>query len=192
MGILQGISTGEKIGIDLMISMAPTATSNSFRFRVKGALTILLLLTISACTRAKSTNNRIPENVQQVLENVSQLTLFSIDPNLAPLDAAEKQTFHRYGILGKLEVTSPDSRRQVLQALQKDISTWDGNYVMCFNPRHGIRATSGSISFDFLICYECARVELYSGNELTTTMGIGGSQNYFDKLLHAANIPTAK
>jgi len=89
-------------------------------------------------------------------------------------------------------MSSQESRRQVVQQLEKDVLNWDGNYVMCFNPRHAIRARSGSIDYDFLLCYECERVELYSGNELLSTLGIGGYSNYFDGLLKAANIPIAK
>ena len=118
------------------------------------------------------------------------MTLYSIDPRRERPQGPK--LFHDYTVLGEADITSPDVRRVVAQTVQHALSSWDGAYMMCFEPRHGIRVTNGTQSYDLLICFECQYIYSYSGEQGLGVTGLTGSQAPLDDILRAANIPLPK
>jgi hypothetical protein len=126
------------------------------------------------------------------ISDQDQLTLYSIDgkrfgPGKNP-DAAE--TFHDYPVLGHFDVIDGQQRRDLLAALRKGMS--DGKQTAkCFWPRHAIRIVSGGKITDYLICFECYHVHIYSDESVTVRPIDGKQQEAFDRVLKDAGIPIA-
>lgn len=127
-----------------------------------------------------------------MLADCGQLTLYSLSP--VP-ERSERQNptgatrFHGYLILGQTVVTNRRTRVNVLRALYDGIgAAYHG--AACFNPRHGIQATSGQRSLDLVICFECGNIEEYGGRGqgCHTT---GSPQAILDRILTDANVPLA-
>jgi hypothetical protein len=89
------------------------------------------------------------------LDVPESLVLYSIDGrDFAP--GEEPQTaekFYNYPVLGKLSIDDAEGVAN---------SNWF-EFVHCFWPRHGIRMISQGETIDLVICFECNRLELYSG-----------------------------
>lgn len=142
-------------------------------------------------------NNRIPAGALQTLESDANLILYSIDPErFTYSDDGERQPlsddelkFHTYRVLGQTVLTSPNSRRITLDTIRHAVRDWDGEIHACFNPRHGIRATDSSGTYDFLICFQCRQVYLYSPDGTTTEFYIRGAPDPLNSILTAAHIP---
>ncbi len=140
---------------------------------------------------ARELANRLPEAASEALLNDSGLVIFSLDPDQQQAVRGTKQ-FHDYLILGETVVGSSSYRQALAATLKRSLAAWEGGFPMCFNPRHGLRATHDGQSFDFLICFECDRLELYPPTGDSITLGLTDEPGAFDDLLRAANIPTSK
>ena len=131
--------------------------------------------------------NAVPD-----LEDEGQLTLYSIDgkrskPNQNPEGL---ETFHAYPVLGKMDVTDRQQRRELLAALNKGIA--EGKQTMkCFWPRHAFRIVSRGTTTDYLICFECNHVHIYSDGPVTVKPIDREQQSVLDKYLKDAGIPLA-
>ena len=142
-------------------------------------------------------NNRIPAGALQALQSDSNLILYSIDPErFTYSDSGERQPlsdnepkFHTYRVLGQTVLTSPNSRRITLDTIRHAVRDWDGEIHGCFNPRHGIRATDSSGTHDFLICFQCRQVYLYSPDGTSTQLYIRGAPDPLNSILTAAHVP---
>jgi hypothetical protein len=63
----------------------------------------------------------------------------------------------------------------------------------CFNLRHGIRVTHNRKTLDFVICFECARVNIYEGeSELDGVLIAESAQGAVDKVFGDAHIRWAR
>src|SRR5256886_13151649 len=55
---------------------------------------------------------------------------------------------------------------------------------ICFEPRHGIRVRKGERVTDFVICFECDQVQIWTNDQRTGGFVIGSSpQPIFDEIL---------
>ena len=59
----------------------------------------------------------------------------------------------------------------------------------CFVPRHGVRVVEGKIVCDFLICFECGQMVVFSGEEQIDCVEIGGRSDMLNEILKKANVP---
>lgn len=95
-----------------------------------------------------------------------------------------------YRILGQMELTDAETRRELLSAARADLDT-AGNPAKCFDPRHLIRAKKWGQTFDYLICFECDFYEVYlNGTRLRGETAFGGnsSESLLNQLLEDAGI----
>jgi len=136
-------------------------------------------------------SDKLPREVRSALEEAEVFELYSLEP-LAALDAPAAQ-FYGWKVLGKTVVTDTGTRDQFITALRKGSAATDEAMANCFNPRHGIRVTSGEVTTDLVICFECLWVEVFRAGER-----VGGfatrpySEAAFDEVLIAAGVPLAK
>ena len=63
--------------------------------------------------------------------------------------------FRGYAILGKVEITDPAARQEIVKAVLDGISESDGTVASCFWPRHGVQVLTNGKAVDYVICYEC-------------------------------------
>ena len=134
--------------------------------------------------------NHLPDDALHALVSDPALTLFSVDPDRGTVDPPDISTFHHWVILGQTTVGAPEQRQKLADTLQKGLSHWTGwESAACFSPRHAIRATNGSETFDFLICFECGHLHYYPPNSQERGLQIRTRAGPFDDILIAAGIP---
>lgn len=166
-------------------------------------LLIVLLLAIVAAIgyalfwRTYLPDNRIPPMALRALENDTNLVLYSLEPErYVVLDSGDTQPlpadmpkFHSYRILGQTPLSTAESRRVVIETVKEAVHHWNGSIAACFEPRHGIRATDASGTYDFLICFTCSQVYVFSPGNAQTELGIRASGKPLNNILTAAHVP---
>src|ERR1700722_15805107 len=98
-----------------------------------------------------------------LLESADRLTVYSIesDEHEREKESNGGEKFYGYPVLGKVEVTEPSKRQELIAALKAGVTEHSlGN--KCFMPRHGVRAVRGNQRVDFVICFQCRNVYEYS------------------------------
>lgn len=125
----------------------------------------------------------------QALESPGQMTLYSLDPEPYDLPAPRSELFHAYHILGETSVPAPADRQRVSQEIQQAVAAADGPPDMCFNPRHGVRVTRDSKTFDFLICFECDAIYTFADQSRIDGGALHGTPTTMNEILTAAKVP---
>jgi len=172
---------------------------------IRKLIIVLLLAIITAigCAYFRRSNhpeNRIPPAALHALESDSSLVLYSLSPEEdILLDSGENQRrsaaepkFQGYRILGQITLTSPESRGMVIDTIRDAVRDWDGAIALCFEPRHGVRATDASGAYDFLICFECQQIYVSSPGGIKKQLGIHASGWQLNDILTAAHVPLPK
>ena len=123
-----------------------------------------------------------------------KLTLYSIDgrdPD-ARYEPRDGETFQGYPSLGKVEVTDPAKRKEIMTSLMNGIALADpGDVPECWWPRHAIRAVAKGRVTDYVVCFECLQLEIHVAGSLTWKHVTPEPQKVLDKYLNAAKIPLA-
>lgn len=142
----------------------------------------------------------LPAEVENLLTNADEFTLFSINPD-PDFNHQSTNTFQGHAILGQLDVKSVGTRTKLIAALDTGIAQEakiqaGGAYwsVACFNPRHGIHASKGDKSVELLICFECAQIQIHSsdGKDWYFCLPIGEQPGIFNDVLKEAGVPLPK
>ena len=151
-----------------------------------GVLALATLFVVGSLGRAEE-KNTIPDDVRAVLESADQFELLSLNPD--PREKP-KDGFHGWKVLGRTTVKDADTRKKLVDALQKGVAENDGTVAACFNPRHGIRVTQGGKTADIVICFECFQASAYLGDKATKSFLVTASpQATFDGVLKDAKVP---
>lgn len=122
-----------------------------------------------------------------------RFVLYSIDGNKPPrrdAKADDASQFHGYSVLGTLDVEAVGTRKTLVQNLYRGIDP-DILQPACFNPRHGIRVVLGDTTIDYLICFECSAIQIFTeaGKEEWPTGS--EAEATFDRYLTEAGIRLA-
>jgi hypothetical protein len=131
------------------------------------------------------------------LKTSQQFTLYSLEPKTEVIGkiAPGEETFHRNKVLGKILITDPEVKAELVNALYRGIAESDGSASACFNPRHGIRAVKGWRTIDLEICFECSQVHFWEndkGINSATIAHTNNPQKVFDQVLKSGKIPLGK
>ena len=92
--------------------------------------------------------------------------MYSIDGNeYDPPDKRPKtaEAFHGYPVLGKVELGDSAARLELLDKLKEAIDEGGGG-SKCFEPRHGVRVVRGDQWVDYVICFHCENVAVYTSS----------------------------
>lgn len=85
--------------------------------------------------------------------------------------------FHGHHVVGRVVVSQEAELGMVKQAIRDidhDGDHWGGSMAACFYPRHGIRLVrKDGANLDLLICYECARADIFRGDRKEGTVYLG-------------------
>ena len=152
------------------------------------ALAVILLAGVAASAADKEKENQICEPALTVLEKAEQIELLSLNPERP--QEKPKDGFHGWKVLGKTTVKDADTRKKLIAAFKEGVAKNDGTAALCFNPRHGIRATHDGKTAEFVICFECLHGQTYLGDKqlkgfLTTSF----PEKAFNKILTDAKVP---
>jgi hypothetical protein len=129
--------------------------------------------------------------LKEVLAKAKEIELFSLDPKIKAKDG--KVTFKEWVVLGSTKIEDRVKRERILKELESAVanSTY-GEMALCFQPRHGIRATVDKVTVELVICFECNRVKPYvNGKEARDEATKNTPEKYLDELLKAGGIPLA-
>ena len=126
-------------------------------------------------------------------DRAERVTLYSIDfrflekPEQLP-DTGE--VIYGCPVLGKVEVTDVEQRRQLLDALKSAIARGEGGQYACYWPRHALRVESDGRTTDYVICFQCHNYKKYvDGRSITGSTISESAAPLFNKLLEDAGIP---
>lgn len=121
-----------------------------------------------------------------------RLILFSIDGNDYEPGTEPKaaETFHRYPVLGSVEITDPATKKEILDALHEGLARGT-QLARCFWPRHGVRVVRDGETVDSVICFECGHHEIHQGGDRKVMPTTSTPQAVLNRHLTAAGIPLA-
>jgi hypothetical protein len=159
--------------------------------KLKLALFLAVLL-IGFLTHAEATRPRLPAEVFRALDTPTEITLYSTDPDSRAFHWWFSRWFYGYRIIGQVAVADLVQRRQVATVVRHAAQTYTGDTKCIFSPRHAVRLFSGSKTYDFLICFECSQMEVYSGDQFVAKLSIDGSPEALNRILGAAHIRIAQ
>jgi hypothetical protein len=132
----------------------------------------------------------LPPELKNILREADNFTLFSLNPDPDNVNT-NRVTFHDYEILGNTLLNDKQTRHQVVTALESGVANGKSR-ARCFLPRHGIRAVQGTSRVDFVICFECQSLYVYSSrgtsvstNSFTTT---SEPAEVFNEILEKAGV----
>lgn len=122
---------------------------------------MVLILAAAGCGGSTSTATT------STIVTPDELTLYAIDGlvNEPAEFVTDDKHFRGYLVLGKVEITEPKARLEIMRAINDGISESDGTVASCFWPRHGVHVETEGKTIDFVICYECLQVYVFSGRE---------------------------
>jgi hypothetical protein len=136
------------------------------------------------------------------LQNPEEMILFSIDGRSVESQPGHRRgdgvptavgEFHGYPVLGKVEITDLEKRKQIVAALKEGRAS-KGEQAKCFWPRHAVRAVEKGHTVEYIICFQCGGCEVYTDGKRSG----GGSLSFgrsvrpsFDRPLKDAGIPIA-
>lgn len=111
-----------------------------------------------------------------ILSAADSWTIYALDPYPHEAPPTEGHDFHGYNVRGETTLTDLATRAEVAAALVAGMAGNDDMVAACFDPRHGIRATTDVGTVDLVICFECLQIYVYEpgdeqrrGMELTTS-----------------------
>ena len=126
------------------------------------------------------------------------MTIYSLDANYRPSDeeavakiTAESEFFHDWPVIGKKSITESSERQSLWNSLYKGIEDAKGVAASCFWPRHGLRVERNAVQTDYVICFHCLQIEIYTGDKKEYAQTSDSVQPDFNQVLEAAGIPIA-
>jgi hypothetical protein len=146
-------------------------------------------------SRSRQNNyNTVPKKLSDVsrhiLDTSEQFFLLSLEPLYPNQPITQtREKFHDYPVLGRLEIKDPKQKGELLRSLYKGISDSDGNVPACYNPRHGIRAVSGTNWIDLVICFQCKYMQEYGTGSSAGANTTKSPAETFNRILKQAEVP---
>ena len=137
--------------------------------------------------------NVLPPEVNRFLVE-GRFELLSLDPTLLTDKQRRRlkgKLFHRYRVLGRVEIPKGPQRDHLVQALHEALASAGYGLAYCFDPRHAIRASVGAKTIDLLICFECYKISVRLPESSFVSIS-ESAQPAFDAALKRARIPLAK
>ncbi|QJX00690.1 hypothetical protein [Frigoriglobus tundricola] len=148
---------------------------------------VVISLTFTSMILAQKPDNKLPDAVVKALEKADALEVYSLGGQ-----TTEVNGWHGAKVLGQTKVKSAADLTSMTAALKKGVADGDGG-ARCFIPRHGVRVAHAGKTYDFLICFECHWVYVFTDNsdKPLVLMIADAPQKAFNKLLTDAAVPLA-
>ena len=132
--------------------------------RPRSAVRPLLAVAAGVLLAGCESDPGTPAALDAALRGAGSLELLALHPEYAG-DAAGPGGFHGFRVLGTVDVPAGPGREALLDALDRAVAENDSEAASCFDPRHGLRARTGTTARDVLICFECLQMKWYEGGE---------------------------
>ena len=122
--------------------------------------------------------HRMPSVAWDALTHTDQFEVFEIEPQDASADLTH------FTVIGKVTIADAKTRKMLRDALRNSASDSDAQMASCFNPHHGIRVTKDGVATDFVICFECGRVQVWRDGQRIAYFAISHTpQPLFESVL---------
>jgi hypothetical protein len=130
----------------------------------------------------------LPLDLKHFLESADEFTLYSLTPG--PNGGTINFGWNK--ILGQIKIGKNAERTNLVTALSDGIA--EGAIPAdCFEPRHGIRAVKNGVAMDFVICFECHPIYVYSNRGTNWCFSVSKTPAaLFNQTLQKAGIPLSK
>jgi hypothetical protein len=149
-------------------------------------LRIAAALAATAIAGSAPAEDKIADAALTALKTADKIEVMALDPQGGD---ESKTAFHEYKVLAKTTVTDADARQAVAEAVANGV-TEGGAIAKCFEPRHGLRVACKGTTYDFVICYQCSQIELYTGADDPDVVATSdASRAALDKVLENADAP---
>jgi hypothetical protein len=125
---------------------------------------------------------------------IDSMTVYSLDGRDRDKKPPAGEMFHRFPVLGKVDIASPEDRAAILAAIKKGIAKGDQG-AKCFFPRHGVKFTQAGKTVEYVICFECREFDLYTDGVKShqyTQSTADTAHPILDQHLKGAGIPLQK
>ncbi len=160
---------------------------------VAGVGWLVLMFAVSTVSELIFTGDPIPSAERAVLESAETMEVFGLDPRGdTRLPARNEKTvgFHGYPILRRAQVPDAATRAEIAAAVVRGRRQFNGEPPHCFDPHHGVRVTRGGQTADFVICYECKQVSVYSSTDYAGSFLTGDAgHKLLDRVLKDGVVP---
>ncbi len=125
---------------------------------------------------------------------IDSMTIYSLDGTYEEGHSKEPsgEMFHNYPVLGKVEIVSAQDRTAILASVKKGIAKSDGTEAKCFWPRHGIRLTQSGKTIEYVICFQCRRLNEYIDGKASHKLTTKSPAAVLDKHLKDAGVSQQK
>ena len=152
------------------------------------AIGCLALLTLFlGCGGGSGSTPSVRASLQPILD-AERLTLYSIySTEKTPRSEWPKteESFHRYPVLRKVDVSDRAARVAIAEALEEGIRKGQ-HPAKCFDPHHALRAEREGESVDYVICFSCDQIYVYAQGEHHMEVVSEEPRPLLDKYLKAA------
>jgi len=151
------------------------------------AARLIAIILCLAAAEASAKEALTPE-AAQVLHAARSAVLYSLEPWTDPEDTKVRR-LDGYAILGHTRITTSQTAAAVLE-IERSIAAWeDGPIALCFDPRHALRVRAEGHAYDFLVCYECEKMQVYKDGALVAFTHVRSSRAVLDAMLRKSNVP---
>jgi hypothetical protein len=125
-----------------------------------------------------------------IFKSGEKIIVYSIDPQQAS-DSKPQNGFRGYRILAQAEILDANLRSELKSTLVKGMNQ-NAVAAKCFNPRHGLRVSSGLRTVDLVICFECSSLEVHSTKRVSVLSVSNSAEALFDRILRSNKITPSK
>jgi hypothetical protein len=155
---------------------------------------LLFALVVSAFPAIAQRNALSEDEVFEALSASDRAVLYSLEPWDARDAVGER--LHHFLILGKTELDRSKAQEAAVAFKEAISSSKNGakNFAAasCFDPRQALRLTVNGHVYDFLLCYQCFKLEVFLDDESVAWLGASGSPDTLNRILTDAAIPLSK
>jgi hypothetical protein len=132
-------------------------------------------------------DNSLPKAARDILASADKLEVLSIEV----ARKKENEDFHGFHVLGTATITDKKPKRKLAEVIQSAVAestVYDIGFN--YNPRYGLRATSGGKVVELVICFHCTQIEVYVEGKLTKRCATKTTpQKLLNQMLSDAKIP---
>ena len=128
----------------------------------------------------------LPTEVVAAFEAAKTAKLYSLEPTGEMLPQHER--LHNERVLGDTTLTW-EQTATAFRLIKKGVAEGHDRLAFCFAPRHALRVTTREHHYDLVICFECARIDVYRDQERLSSVGLTASPEYFNSLLDEGRVP---
>lgn len=135
----------------------------------------------------------LTHEVELILQLPEKATIYSLEPKYIERILTGEELFDNYKVLGKSELTSEEMAIAIHEVEKFALESDQSLKSVCFSPVIGLQITSGKKFVDFLISFDCTRMQIHSNTKVKfKEIIINAKPDELNKILEKYNMPFKK